>query len=111
LLKPGKLTDEEFEKIKEHPDIGANLLGQGGMWEEHQKVIRHHHERYDGTGYPEGLKKDEIPMLARIVSVADAYDAMASDRAYRKKWSQKKFYVSLRSVPEPSLTRNLLMRF
>jgi len=85
LLKPGKLTNEEFEKIKEHPNIGANIVGQLGMWEEHQKIIRHHHERFDGSGYPGGLKKNEIPMLARIVSVADAYDAMASDRAYRKK--------------------------
>ncbi len=102
LLKPGKLTDEEFEKIKEHPDIGANLLGQGGMWEEHQNVIRHHHEKYDGTGYPEGLKKDEIPILARIVSVADAYDAMASDRAYRKKMESEKI---LRIIKECSGTQ------
>ncbi len=85
LLKPGRLTEQEFEKIKEHPDIGANIIGQLGMWDEHQSIIRHHHERFDGTGYPDGLKADEIPFLARILSVADAYDAMASDRAYRKK--------------------------
>jgi len=85
LLKPGKLTKEEFEKIKEHPDIGADIIGQLGMWDEHQQIIRHHHERFDGKGYPTGLKGEETPHLARILSVADAYDAMASDRAYRKK--------------------------
>jgi len=85
LLKTGKLTKEEFEKIKEHPDIGADIIGQLGMWDEHQQIIRHHHERFDGRGYPAGLKGEETPHLARILSVADAYDAMASDRAYRKK--------------------------
>ncbi len=90
LLKPGRLTDEEFEKIKEHPIIGSNIVEQLVMWEEHRKIIRHHHERYDGEGYPDGLKKDEIPYLARIVSLADAFDAMASDRAYRKKMETEK---------------------
>ncbi len=85
LLKPGKLTNEEFEIIKEHPIIGASIVGQLGMWEEHQLIIRHHHERFDGTGYPDNLKEGKIPYLSRIMSVADAYDAMNSDRAYRKK--------------------------
>lgn len=85
LLKPGKLTTAEFEKIKEHPVIGANIIGQLGLWEREQQIIRYHHERFDGKGYPEGLGENDIPMLARILSVADAYDAMASDRAYRKK--------------------------
>lgn len=102
LLKPGKLTGEEFEKIKEHPNIGANIVSQLGMWEEHQKIIRHHHERYDGSGYPGGLKKNEIPMLARIVSVADAYDAMASDRAYRRKMETEKI---IRIIKECSGTQ------
>jgi len=60
------------------------------MWDEHQEIIRHHHERFDGTGYPSKLKAEEIPRLARIVSVADAYDAMASDRAYRKRMETSK---------------------
>ena len=85
LLKPGKLTDDEFEKIKDHPVIGANILEQLGLWEKERQIIRCHHERFDGSGYPDGIKQEEIPFLARVLSVADVYDAMASDRAYRKK--------------------------
>jgi putative nucleotidyltransferase with HDIG domain len=85
LLKPGRLTDDEFEKIKQHPVIGANILDQLGLWERERQIIRAHHERFDGSGYPDGIKQQDIPFLARILSVADVYDAMASDRAYRKK--------------------------
>jgi putative nucleotidyltransferase with HDIG domain len=88
LLKPGRLTADEFEKIKEHPVIGANMLTQLGLWERERQIIRCHHERYDGTGYPSGLRQEEIPFLARILSVADAYDAMASDRAYRQRMAE-----------------------
>ncbi len=89
LLKPGRLSSEEFEKIKEHPAIGANILEQLGMWEKERQIIRCHHERFDGTGYPDGLKDEQIPFLARILSVADVYDAMASDRAYRKRMEEE----------------------
>ncbi len=85
LLKPGRLTEEEFEIIKEHPAIGAMIVSQLGLWDRETQIIRHHHERFDGNGYPDRLKGVAIPFLARIMSVADAYDAMASDRAYRKK--------------------------
>lgn len=88
LLKPGRLTSEEFEKIKEHPVIGANMLSQIGLWEEERRIIRCHHERFDGRGYPEGLRGEEIPFLARLLSLADAYDAMASDRAYRRRMEE-----------------------
>jgi putative nucleotidyltransferase with HDIG domain len=88
LLKPGRLTPEEFEKIKEHPVIGANILEQLGLWEKERQIIRGHHERFDGTGYPDGLRQHEIPLLARILSVADVYDAMASDRAYRRRMEE-----------------------
>lgn len=88
LLKPGRLSTEEFEKIKEHPVIGANILEQLGLWENERLIIRCHHERFDGTGYPDGLKQTEIPFLARILSVADVYDAIASDRAYRSKMEE-----------------------
>lgn len=85
LLKPGRLTEEEFEFIKKHPIIGSNIIGHFGMWSQEQSVIRHHHERWDGSGYPEGRRQEEIPYLARIVAVADTYDALTSDRSYRKK--------------------------
>jgi putative nucleotidyltransferase with HDIG domain len=88
LLKPGRLTSEEFEKIKEHPIIGANILEQLGFWEKERQIIRCHHERFDGAGYPDGLNGEQIPFLARILSVADVYDAMASDRAYRKRMEE-----------------------
>jgi putative nucleotidyltransferase with HDIG domain len=89
LLKPGRLTAEEFEKIKEHPVIGANMITQLGLWERERQIIRCHHERFDGAGYPDGLGGEEIPFLARILSVADAYDAMASDRAYRQRMAEE----------------------
>ena len=90
LLKKGSLTYEDFAKIKEHPDIGADIIAQLIVWDEHQLIIRHHHERYDGSGYPDKLSKKNIPFLARILSVADAHDAMASDRAYRKSLEKNK---------------------
>jgi HD-GYP domain-containing protein (c-di-GMP phosphodiesterase class II) len=85
LLKPGRLTDEEYEIIKKHPVIGSNIIGHFGMWTDEQGIIRHHHERFDGKGYPDGLKGEEIPLLSRILSVADVYDALTTDRSYRKK--------------------------
>lgn len=90
LLKPGKLTDEEYTIIKTHSIIGANIVGQLGLWEREQQIIRCHHERYDGAGYPDGLKGTEIPFLSRILSVADVYDALASDRTYRRKMDEAK---------------------
>lgn len=85
LLKPGQLTEGEFQKVMEHPNIGADIVGKLGMWGREQQIIRCHHERFDGSGYPRGLRHDKIPQLARILFVADAFDAMTSDRAYRKK--------------------------
>jgi putative nucleotidyltransferase with HDIG domain len=89
LLKPGRLTEDEFAKIKEHPVIGANIVKQLGFWERERQIIRCHHERYDGKGYPDGLKKNEIPVLGRILSVADVYDAVSSDRAYRNRMEER----------------------
>ncbi len=97
LLKPGRLTADEFEIIKTHPAIGAEIVGQLGMWDREQTIIRHHHERYDGTGYPDGLKAEEIPFLARLLSVCDAFDAMASDRVYRQKLPKKEILGVLRN--------------
>jgi putative nucleotidyltransferase with HDIG domain len=90
LLKPGRLTPEEFEIIKGHSTIGASIVGQLGLWDREQRIIRSHHERYDGTGYPDGLIGDQIPLLARILSIADVYDAMASDRTYRRRMAESR---------------------
>ncbi len=96
LLKPGKLTEQEYEKIKEHPVIGADIVGKLGLWDREQTIIRHHHERFDGEGYPDGLKSDEIPKLARILSVADVVDAIGSDRAYRKRMEYDEMITIIR---------------
>ncbi len=84
LNKPGRLTNEEFDIIKSHPELGTKILGKVEFLSGIVSIIRHHHERYDGKGYPEGLKSTEIPLLARIISVVDTYDAMTTDRPYRK---------------------------
>jgi len=84
LNKPGKLTSEEWVQVKLHPVKGAHILETVEEFKEYALVARHHHERWDGTGYPDGLKGKEIPSGARIMAVADAYDAMISDRPYRK---------------------------
>ncbi len=84
LDKPGKLTDEEFELIKQHPIKGAEILTPIKQIRHVIPIVRHHHERYDGKGYPDGLKGEEIPLPARIMCVADSVDAMGADRPYRK---------------------------
>lgn len=87
LRKAGKLTPEEYEIIKKHPRQGAQILRpmeSDDRIARISKIIKHHHERYDGTGYPDGLKGKEIPYLSRIIAIADNYDAMTSDRPYRK---------------------------
>ncbi|MBP7792092.1 MAG: GAF domain-containing protein [Candidatus Goldbacteria bacterium] len=83
LRKPGKLTNAEFQEIKKHPVFAANILETIPQMKEIIPAIRHHHERYDGNGYPDGLKDNDIPYFARILSVADTFDAMSSDRPYR----------------------------
>jgi HD-GYP domain-containing protein (c-di-GMP phosphodiesterase class II) len=94
LLKPGKLTDQEYEKMKEHSIIGYKLLKEAKSKVEDQsfydlaiEMIRHHHERWDGTGYPDSLKGEEIPLSARIMAIADVYDALTSERSYKKAFS------------------------
>lgn len=83
LLKQGKLTDEEYLEIKKHPLIGAQILSTATIFEDIIPIVKHHHERFDGKGYPSNLKGDQIPYLARITAIADAYDAMTSKRPYR----------------------------
>jgi putative nucleotidyltransferase with HDIG domain len=84
ISKPGKLTAEEFEKMKVHPVVGAEILDQVQFPYDVVPIVRAHHERWNGTGYPYGLKGEEIPLGARILAVADCLDALSSDRQYRR---------------------------
>lgn len=84
LLKPGKLTEEEYDVIKTHPELGEKLVHSIGKLKLVSNWLKSHHERYDGKGYPDGLVGEAIPISARIIALADTYDAMTSDRAYRK---------------------------
>jgi HD-GYP domain-containing protein (c-di-GMP phosphodiesterase class II) len=89
LLKPGKLTEEEYEVVKEHPDRGVSIMQPIKQLHTVLDGIKYHHERMDGKGYPEGLKGNEIPLVAKIITIGDAYDAMTTDRPYRKALSQE----------------------
>lgn len=90
LLKTGKLTDEEFEQIKQHPVIGYEILKDIPPMAEMLPGVLHHHERWDGEGYPHRLKGNDIPLLGRLLAVVDAFDAMSSDRAYRSRMPREK---------------------
>lgn len=85
LRKGGKLTEEEGAKMNEHPDIGARILAHVKEMQDVLPGVRHHHEWYDGSGYPDGLKDESIPLHSRIIAIADAFDALTTDRPYRKK--------------------------
>ena len=96
LNKPGKLTKDEFEIIKTHTLIGARMLEDMEIYKDEPlvkmayQICRWHHERYDGKGYPDGLKGDDIPISAQVVALADVYDALVSDRVYKKAYSHEK---------------------
>ncbi len=95
LLKPGLLTDEEFAIIRQHPGYGADICESLGVPKELIAGVLHHHERWDGTGYPDALRGEEIPLVGRIVALADAIDAMASTRAYRGALDMAKVYAEV----------------
>lgn len=84
LHKPGRLTPEEFELVKQHPVIGDRLCGDLRALSAVREIVRHHHERLNGSGYPDGLQGDAIPVLAQIIGIVDVYDALTTDRPYRK---------------------------
>ena len=89
LNKPGKLTDEEFKMIKQHPSIGGKILKDVKSFPNLEVGARYHHERFDGRGYPEGLAGEDIPEIARIICVADSFDAMNSNRVYRRHFTRE----------------------
>jgi putative nucleotidyltransferase with HDIG domain len=84
LHKQSNISDKEFAAIKKHPEIGANILKAVGAFKNLVPIVYHHHERFDGLGYPQGIYGEQIPLYARIISIADSFDAMTSTRPYRK---------------------------
>jgi putative two-component system response regulator len=96
LLKKGKLTRSEYALMKQHPAIGDELCRTARSFEAVRPIVRHHHERIDGRGYPDGLAGDDIPFLAQIVSVVDVFDALTTDRPYRKALSTATAYKMMR---------------
>ena len=96
LNKPDKLTAKEFEQIKQHPQLGYTILQGMPKLEKTMPIVLHHHEAWDGSGYPDGLQGTDIPLLARILSVADSYDAMASNRSYQRNLSPERLDDILR---------------
>jgi len=96
LGKKDSLTIQEYDKIKEHTIMGANIIEPVDFLKNSYWAIYHHHEKYNGKGYPDGLKSENIPILARIIAAADAYDAMNSDRPYRKKLNKNKILQELK---------------
>nr|WP_235841956.1 HD-GYP domain-containing protein [Neobacillus fumarioli] len=95
LMKPGKLTEEEYEIIKLHPVVGAEAVKDVEGIKDYIDIIRFHHERWDGKGYPDQLTGEEIPLLPRVAAIADAFDAMTSSRSYRKALSVEEAYTRI----------------
>jgi putative two-component system response regulator len=114
LLKPGRLTPEEFEVIKTHTTIGARMLGDSeiSLLQLACSIALHHHERWDGHGYPHGLKGEQIPLAARIVSIVDVYDALVYDRVYHPAFSEEKALQIIKSGKgtqfDPELYENFM---
>jgi len=95
LLKTGRLSDSEYRRIKEHPVIGDRLCGELRSLRQVRPIVRHHHERLDGSGYPDGLKGDEIPLLAQIMGIVDVYDAITTIRPYKAAFTPDQAYDEL----------------
>jgi HD-GYP domain-containing protein (c-di-GMP phosphodiesterase class II) len=111
LLKPGKLTDEEFEQIRKHPELGWMALKSIDEFKSASLIVLHHHERMDGHGYPGGLKGTAIPLGSRIIAVADSYDAMTTDRPYRPALTRQRAVDELLSSAESQFDTTVLAAF
>jgi len=111
LTKPSRLTREEFEIVKVHAVKGAEIVGQIEELTRVADVIRHHHERLDGLGYPDGLRGEAIPLLSRIILVADSFDAMTSDRSYRRGPGREKAFAELRQYAGTQFDPDLVKSF
>jgi diguanylate cyclase (GGDEF)-like protein/putative nucleotidyltransferase with HDIG domain len=111
LNKPGKLTESEFAKMKIHPTVGGDILKRVGFPYPVEDIVRYHHEKWDGTGYPKGLKAQAIPLVARIISVVDFYDATRCDRPYRKGMKREDSLALLRKMANSSFDPRVVETF
>ncbi len=115
LNKTGKLTREEYAEIKKHPEIGYRILSTSSEFSDIADCIYEHHEHWDGTGYPAGLKKEEIGLQARIIAIADAYDAMTSMRTYRETKTREQAYQEIARCAgtqfDPEIAKSFLAHF
>lgn len=112
LLKEGRLETDEWEQMKKHPEIGAEILSKSHHLDELKDIVLHHHERYDGGGYPAGIKGEQIPLGSRIISICDSIDAMTSNRCYRQAYDLKFCYEeiekNLGKMYDPKIGRAVL---
>ena len=111
LLKNGKLTDEEYEIIKLHPVIGETILASSETFKEALPLVRHHHERIDGKGYPDGLKGNEIPYLVKLISICDTFDALTSRRVYRNSFDLEDALAEIKRSSGTQLDETLSEQF
>ncbi len=111
LIKPGKLDDEEMAVIRQHPRLGHELLQRVDFLRGASDIPYSHHERWDGSGYPQGLRGEEIPLAARIVSVVDVWDALITERVYKQAWSEADALEYLRTTAGSQLDPNLVALF
>src|SRR3954447_10323957 len=111
LEKPGALTLEERRLMETHPEIGERILANVDDYAEIAGIVRHHHERFDGNGYPDGLATDDIPLLARVIAVADAYNAMTSDRPYREAMPSRVARLRLAQAVETQFDTSVVAAF
>ena len=111
LLKPGRLNPEEYEVMKDHSIYGEEIMNGFEILMEEARIIRHHHERFDGRGYPDALVADEIPICCRLIAVCDAYDAMTSDRPYKKALSKKDAMAEIKRCGGSQFDPDVASRF
>lgn len=112
LRKPGKLTEDDWKKIRAHPEIGSRIVGQTGFLNEAVPIIRHHHARYSGGGYPDpDMREESIPLGSRIIAVADSFDAMTSDRPYRKAMPKEAAFAELNRCAGTQFDPNIVKAF
>jgi HD-GYP domain-containing protein (c-di-GMP phosphodiesterase class II) len=111
LEKPGALTLDERRQMERHAEIGERILSNVDDYAEIAEIVRHHHERVDGNGYPDGLAEDEIPLLSRIIAVADAYNAMTSDRPYREAMPSRVARLRLAQAVESQFDTSVVAAF